>query len=245
MQRWKLTLEFDGTPFVGWQRQAHGISVQEVLEQAICKFAGESAKTVTAGRTDAGVHARGLVVHTDISRPTDAQTVCNALNFYLKPHPVSVLLAEEVAPDFHARFWCKGRAYLYRISNRPAPMAIDRGRTWHVRRKLDATSMNEAAQFLLGNHDFTSFRAGGCQAKSPIRTLDKLSVTQEMDEIHIRAEARSFLHHQVRNIVGTLKLVGEGSWQPKKVREILEACDRKAAGPTAPPQGLYFLRAWY
>ncbi|MDP9195948.1 MAG: tRNA pseudouridine(38-40) synthase TruA [Pseudomonadota bacterium] len=244
-QRWKLVLEFDGTPFVGWQQQPEGLSVQQVLEQALYRFCGEKVEAVTAGRTDSGVHALGLVVHADIPRDASPETVLNALNFHMKPHPVSVLSAEPVGADFHARFSCRGRAYVYRILNRVPPPTLEWHRVWHVRRPLDAEAMHRAAQFLVGHHDFSTFRDARCQAKSPLRTLDRLDVVREGDVISVYTEARSFLHHQVRNMVGTLKLVGEGKWTPDQVREALELRDRRAGGPTAPAHGLYFFRAVY
>jgi tRNA pseudouridine38-40 synthase len=198
-----------------------------------------------AGRTDAGVHALAQVAHVDLLREASGDTVREALNFHLRPHPIAVIAAEPVAEDFHARFSCHGRAYLYRIVNRRAWLALDNGRAWHVPVALDAEAMHHGAQLLLGRHDFTSFRAGQCQAKSPLKTLDVLNVTRSGEEIRIIARARSFLHHQVRNMVGSLKLVGEGKWTPDDMRRVLDARDRAAAGPTAPPDGLYFTEAWY
>ncbi|AWK86482.1 tRNA pseudouridine(38-40) synthase TruA [Azospirillum thermophilum] len=245
MQRWKLTVEYDGRPFVGWQRQDNGPSVQQSLEEALQRLSGETVRVHASGRTDAGVHALGQVVHFDLEKPFAGLKLRDALNHHLKPAPVAVLLAEEVPDDFHARLSCLGRSYVFRIVNRRAPLALDAGRAWHVQRPLDAEAMNLAARHLIGQHDFTSFRAALCQAKSPVKTLDRLEVERQGDELRIHAAARSFLHHQVRNMVGTLELVGAGKWQPDDVRRALEARDRAKAGPTAPPDGLYFVSARY
>lgn len=245
MTRFKLTLEYDGGGFVGWQRQENGPSVQQAVEEAVRAFCGEDVTVHAAGRTDAGVHALGQVAHFDIARETSADTVRDALNFHLKPAPIAVLRAEAVGPDFHARFSATARAYLYRIVNRRAPLTLDRGRAWHVLQPLDAEAMQTAAQVLVGRHDFTSFRAVLCQAKSPVKTLDALEVTRDGAELRITARARSFLHHQVRNIVGTLKLVGEGKWTRDDVARALAARDRAAAGPTAPAEGLYLTEVRY
>jgi len=244
-RRLKLTIEYDGRPFMGWQRQAHGLSVQQVLEEAFGRFTGHIPTIHAAGRTDSGVHATGMVASLDLDRPMDARKVREAVNFHLKPHPVAVLAVEEAAADFHARFSCQGRAYLYRIVNRRAPLALDAGRAWHVMVPLDDAAMHVAAQVLVGRHDFTSFRASQCQADSPVRTLTALDVVRAGEEIRITTRARSFLHHQVRNMVGTLRLVGEGRWTPADLARALAACDRRAAGQTAPPDGLYFTEAWY
>jgi len=245
MTRYRLTVEYDGGGFVGWQRQANGPSVQAALEEAVFRFCGERVLVEGAGRTDAGVHALGQVAHFDLAKATTADTVMKAVNFHLKPAPVAVLAAAAVADDFHARFSAVGRAYLYRIVNRPAPLALERGRAWFVPQPLDAAAMHGAAQVLVGRHDFTSFRASECQAKSPVKTLDRLSVTRDGDLIELRCEARSFLHHQVRNFTGTLKLVGEGRWSAEDLRRALEARDRAAAGPTAPACGLYLTAVRY
>ncbi|MEA1677257.1 tRNA pseudouridine(38-40) synthase TruA [Nitrospirillum sp. BR 11163] len=245
MTRWKLTVEYDGRPYQGWQLQPHGPSVQACLEEAIRRFSGEVVRVHAAGRTDAGVHALGQVCHFDLEKPTKPDTVRDALNFHLRPEPIAVVKVEAAADDFHARLSCKGRAYLYRIVNRRAPLALDVGRAWHVPTVLDADAMNEGAQRLVGNHDFTSFRASICQAKSPVKTLGLLTVSRVGQEIHMVARARSFLHHQIRNMIGTLRLVGEGKWTPDDVTKALEARDRAAAGQTAPPDGLYFTEAWY
>jgi tRNA pseudouridine38-40 synthase len=239
MTRWALLLEYDGTSFVGWQRQTNGLSIQEVLEQAASRLnAGRPVASIVAGRTDAGVHAEGQVAHIDLPGHHGPRAIQSALNFHMKPHPVVVLNAVAVPEDWNARFSANRRSYRFRILNRRSRPALMAGRVWHVPLPLDAGSMHEAAQHLLGRHDFTSFRAASCQARSPIRTLDRLDVTRHGDIIEVVTEARSFLHHQVRNFVGTLKLVGEGRWSPGRVTAILEARNRAAAGPTAPPDGL-------
>jgi len=238
MPRYRLLIEYDGTPFVGWQRQERGSSVQGVIEAAAARFCGTAVALFAAGRTDAGVHASGQVGHLDLPRDYPADRVRDALNFHLKPHPVTILAAEAVGDEFHARFSAIGRAYLYRILPRRAPPALDRDRVWWVPIRLDPGRMAEAATRLLGHHDFTSFRAACCQAKSPLKTLDRLDVVEVGGEIHLIAEARSFLHHQVRNMVGSLKLVGEGKWSPDDLGHALAARDRRRAGPTAPAPGL-------
>lgn len=245
MTRWKLTVEYDGRPFVGWQRQDNGPSVQQTLEEAAARFAGEPVAVAGAGRTDAGVHAWGQVAHIDLARAATAHTVRDALNYHLRPHPIAVVQAEAVAPDFHARLSAIGRSYLYRIINRPMPLTLEAGRAWRVRRRLDAEAMHAAAQILVGRHDFSTFRASLCQAKSPLKTLDRLDVARLGDEIQVTVEARSFLHHQVRNMVGTLELVGSGKWTAAQVRDALEARDRASGGPTAPADGLYFMAVRY
>jgi len=245
MPRYKLIIEYDGGPFRGWQRQDNGPSVQETLESAVSALSGEDALVQGAGRTDSGVHALAQVAHVDISKEFPSDTVRDALNHHVRPHPVSVVSAEIVDTEFHARFSATGRAYLYRILNRRAPPALDRGRVWWHAAPLDAAAMHDAAQHLIGHHDFTTFRASECQAKSPEKTLDKLNVSRAGEEIHIVAEARSFLHHQVRNIAGTLQLVGTGKWRPRDVAKALAAKDRAAGGPTAPPDGLYLTRVDY
>ncbi len=245
MPRYKLTVEYDGTPFVGWQRQHNGPSVQAAIEDAVLAFCGETVVVRAAGRTDAGVHALGQVVHVDIARPTPADKVRDALNAHLRDVPVAVLSAERVADDFHARFHATGRRYLYRIVNRRAPLALEANRAWLLHVPLDVARMRAAAAILVGHHDFTSFRSTRCQAKSPVRTLERMDVSQSGEEIRIELAARSFLHNQVRVMVGTLRLVGEGSWSPDDVARALAARDRAAGGPTAPPHGLYLTRVLY
>ena len=245
MTRFKLTLEYDGSDFVGWQRQAIGMSIQQALEEAAFRITAETAQVHGAGRTDAGVHALGQVAHIDIEKAITADKLRDALNFHLKPAPIAVIAAEIAAPDFHARFSATRRAYLYRIVNRRAPLTVDHGRAWLVNAPLDSGAMQDAAQVLTGTHDFTTFRATLCQAKSPVKTLERLSVHRVGEEIQIIAESRSFLHHQVRNMVGTLKLVGEGKWSKADVQAALEAKDRAEGGPTAPPDGLYLTRVSY
>ena len=245
MPRYKLTLEYDGSGLVGWQRQANGLSVQEVLEQAVERFCGSPVTVHGAGRTDAGVHALGQTAHLDLPKEAPCDVIQSALNHHVKPAAVAVLAVEHVAESFDARRSAKGRVYLYRILNRRPPAVLERGRVWHVGPRLDAEAMQEAAQLLIGKHDFTSFRDTLCQAKSPVKTLDRLEVVRAGDEIRIAAEARSFLHHQVRNMVGTLKLVGAGKWRTSDVAEALAARDRRAGGPTAPPDGLYLVAVRY
>ena len=245
MPRYKLLIEYDGTPFAGWQIQANGASVQGALTAALEAFCGERAHVQGAGRTDAGVHALGQVAHVDLVKEADPETLRDALNAHLRPHPFAVLEAAVVAQEFDARFSATRRHYLYRIVNRRADLAIDRQCAWRIARPLDAQSMHVAAQHLVGRHDFTTFRAAECQAKSPVKTLDRLDVERSGDEVRIEAAARSFLHHQVRSMVGSLVLVGEGKWQPDDVARALAACDRSACGPVAPPDGLYLVRVEY
>lgn len=245
MQRFKLTIEYDGRPFVGWQRQDNGPSVQQTLEQAV--FAVTQAETIVygCGRTDAGVHAEGQVAHVDIAKPLAAFRLQEALNAHLRPAPVAVVACEPAAPDFHARFDCTGRRYRYDIINRRAPLTWQSGLAWHVARALDAAAMHEAAQILVGRHDFTTFRSVHCQSASPVKTLDRLEVVRSGDRIAIHAAARSFLHHQVRSMVGCLKLIGDGSWSADDLRHALDAADRTALGLNAPPDGLFFVAAHY
>jgi len=245
MPRYRVTIEYDGTPFVGWQVQDNGPSVQGALVAAIAAFTGETVRVFGAGRTDAGVHALGQVAHFDLERPRDTDTIRDAINHHLRPAPVAVIEAAEVADDFHARFSATARHYLYRILNRRSPPALDRGRVWQVPRPLDAGAMADAARRLVGRHDFTTFRSVHCQAESPVKTLDALDVTRAGDRVEIRASARSFLHNQVRSLAGTLKLVGEGAWTPDDVAAALAARDRAACGPVAPPEGLYLVRVDY
>jgi tRNA pseudouridine38-40 synthase len=245
MPRYKLTIEYDGTPFSGWQIQENGPSVQGGLREALRAFSGEDFTPRGAGRTDSGVHATGQVAHVDLGRDWPANTVLKAMNYYLRPAPIAVLACEAVEDAFDARFSATARHYLYRLANRRAPLALDANRAWRVVHPLDAEAMQAAAAFLIGRHDFTTFRAAGCQAKSPLRTLDVLNVTRTADAIDIRASARSFLHHQVRSIVGSLKHVGEGRWQPEDMRAALEARDRKRCGALAPACGLYLTRVDY
>jgi tRNA pseudouridine38-40 synthase len=245
MPRYKLTIEYDGTPFVGWQVQDNGLSVQGVLTQAIAALAGEAAAVHGAGRTDAGVHALGQVAHVDLAKVWDADTVRDALNAHLRPHPVAVLTAEPVEDTFDARFSARMRHYRYRIVNRRADLALDLNRAWRVPRPLDEAAMHAAARCLIGKHDFTTFRAAECQAKSPEKTLDRLDVERAGEEISVWASARSFLHHQVRSMVGSLVLVGEGKWSAQDLARVLAARDRAACGPVAPPEGLYLVRVDY
>lgn len=244
-QRFKLTIEYDGTPFVGWQKQDNGRGVQDAIAGAIEGFCGERVTVAGAGRTDTGVHALGQVAHIDLERETDADTVRDALNFHLKPEPISILQAEEVDAEFDARFSATRRHYLYRIVNRRAPLTVDRDRAWQVAVPLDAARMDEAAQMLVGHHDFTTFRASQCQAASPVKTLDALDVRREGEAIVITARARSFLHSQVRSFAGTLKSVGEGKMTVRDVKLALEARDRSLCGPVAPPDGLYLMQVDY
>ena len=245
MTRWKLTLEYDGRPFVGWQRQANGPSVQGVLEEAVHGFCGERVTVHGAGRTDAGVHARGQVAHIDLAKDWSARTVRDAINAHLRPHPVAVLKAEEAAGDFEARFHAIRRAYRYVFVNRRAPLTFEAGLAWQVAVDLDAAAMHRGAQFLLGRHDFTTFRAAQCQAKSPVRTLDEIAVRREGERIVMDVAARSFLHSQVRAFAGSLKLVGEGRWPPEEIGAALAAADRARCGPVAPPDGLYLMQVDY
>jgi tRNA pseudouridine38-40 synthase len=250
MPRYKLTIEYDGTPFVGWQFQAAGLSVQGLLSNAVERFSGEHVHVQGAGRTDAGVHATGQVAHIELAKEWRPDTVRDALNAHLRPHPVAVLAAELAADDFHARFSATGRRYFYRVISRRADLALDRDHAWKVPRPLDAEAMHTAAQRLIGRHDFTTFRATECQAASPVKTLDRLDVERIGhdsfgDEVRIHAEARSFLHHQVRSMVGTLVKVGEGGWTPDDVSAALEARDRTRCGPMAPAAGLYLAEVTY
>lgn len=243
MSRYKITLEYNGTNLIGWQANAGGDSVQSLLEDAIFKFCSEKVNVYSAGRTDAGVHAYGMVAHFDLEKETDANTVMRAVNFYLKDKPVVITKCESVSDEFHARFSCGARHYKYIILNRKAPAVLDKGRVWWVPYDLDVDKMKQAAAKLIGTHDFTSFRASECQAKSPVKTLDEIDIKVQDDYIYINVSARSFLHHQVRNIVGTLVEIGSG--RDLDIEEILAAKNRSAAGVTAPASGLYFVSAEY
>jgi tRNA pseudouridine38-40 synthase len=243
--RFKLTIEYDGGPFQGWQRLSGAPSVQQALEDAVEKLTGARTEVIGAGRTDAGVHALGQVAHMDIDKALPAGRVADALNAHLRPHPIAVLKAEDVAPDFHARFDAVRRVYLYRIRPRRAPLTLDRGKVWRVPRKLDAVAMHDAAQRLIGQHDFTTFRDSQCQAKSPVKTLDRCDVMTNGGEIEVWCEARSFLHRQVRSMVGTLVEVGLGKLTAEDVADALAAADRARCGQVAPPDGLYLMRVDY
>lgn len=245
MPRYKITLEYDGSAFAGWQRQDNGPSVQAAVEEAIGRFAGHAVTVVGAGRTDAGVHAAGQVAHVDLDRPWAAATIRAATNFHLKPAAVGVLAVEEAASRFHARFSASARVYRYRILNRAPPPVLDRGRVWWLPKPLDADAMAAAARLLVGHHDFSAFRAALCQARSPVRTLDALSVRRIGDEIWLEARARSFLHNQVRIIAGTLKEVGEGRAAPDRIAAALASGRRELAGPTAPAAGLCLMAVLY
>ena len=245
MARYRLLLEYDGAGFVGWQRQRHGPSIQQALERAFHAFCGQAAVPVAAGRTDAGVHALGQVAHVDLDREWPAATVRDALNSHLRPAAIVVLAAARVGDRFHARFDAVERAYLYRIAARRAPPALQRGRVWHLPRPLAAGAMHEAAQRLVGRHDFSTFRAAQCQAASPLKTLDALTVAAEGCEVVVRARARSFLHRQMRSMVGALRLVGEGRWSADDLAAALAARDRRACPPIAPAQGLYLAAIRY
>ena len=245
MTRFALTLEFDGTPFMGLQRQPHGPSVQQAIEDAAQRITGEAVTLHSAGRTDTGVHALAMRSHMDVTKDIDAFRLMEALNAQLRPDPIAVTACEVVADDWHARFSCIGRRYLYRIVNRRAPLTLDRNRAWQVPQDLDHAAMHRAAQALVGQHDFTTFRSAQCQAASPVKTLDLLTVERLDGEVHVHAAARSFLHHQVRSMVGCLALVGMGRWPEGRMAEVLAAKDRQALGLNAPPHGLYFVAASY
>jgi tRNA pseudouridine38-40 synthase len=245
MPRYKIIIEYDGTPFSGWQIQANGPSIQGELARAILGFCGEGVVPRGAGRTDAGVHAQGQAAHFDLSRDFSTETVRDAVNFHLRPAPIAILDCVIVDESFDARFSAKARHYLYRIVTRRAPLVLECDRAWHVKGALDAAAMREAARALIGRYDFTTFRSAQCQAKSPLRTLDKLDVWAEGENIFVETCARSFLHHQVRSMAGSLKLVGEGKWRPADLRKALEAGDRKACGPVAPACGLFFMKVDY
>ena len=245
MTRFRLTVEFDGRPFMGWQRQAHGPSVQQAIEEAIQTVTGEQAVIHAAGRTDAGVHGLAMTAHADIDKAITPFRLTEALNAQVRPNPIAILDCEIMPDDWHARFSCVGRDYLYRIVNRRAPLTLELGRAWRIARLLDADAMHAAAQILVGRHDFTTFRSVHCQAESPIKTLDRLDVRRDGDAVLVEASARSFLHHQVRSMVGCLAMVGQGQWSAADLRAALEAKDRAALGLNAPAEGLYFVRARY
>lgn len=245
MTRFRLTIEYDGRPFMGWQRQPHGPSVQAAIEDAVKAMLGEDAVLHAAGRTDAGVHGRAMVAHVDIDRDVTPFRLMEGINACIRPAPVAVLDCVAVNDGFHARFSCLARHYEYWIVNRRAPLTFDNGLAWRVPNALDAEAMHDAAQHLVGRHDFTTFRSIHCQADSPVRTLDRLDVTRDGDRISVKASARSFLHHQVRSMVGCLSLVGRGKWTAADLKAALDARDRTALGLNAPPDGLYFIRADY
>lgn len=246
MPRYKLTIEYDGRFFCGWQRQDSVLSVQQAIEMAVTAFCGQQNVLVYgSGRTDAGVHALGQVAHVDLDKEFLPYRVMDALNFYLKEYPVAILAVETVSPDFHARFSAKSRTYIYRICNRRAPLTIDMGRVWHVIKPLDVAKMHEAAQLFVGVHDFNAFRAVRCQAASSVRMIDFFQVSRQGDIIQLEVQSKSFLHNQVRIMVGSLSLIGEGRWQLNDLKRALESADRRAAGPTAPPDGLYFAKIEY
>ena len=245
MTRFALTVEFDGRPFMGWQRQAHGPSVQQAIEEAAFSITGEQVVLHAAGRTDAGVHGLAMRAHLDIAKPITPFRLMEALNARLRPDPIAILGCEMVPEDWHARFSCIGRSYVYRIVNRRAPLTLEAGLAWRVVQKLDADAMHEAAQILVGRHDFTTFRSVQCQSESPVKTLDRLDVERQGEHVLIHAAARSFLHHQVRSMVGCLALVGISKWSAEDLRAALEAGDRQALGLNAPPDGLYFVKADY
>ena len=245
MTRFRLTVEYDGRPFMGWQRQGHGPSVQQAIEEAAEAITGEKVTLHAAGRTDAGVHALAMAAHLDVEKRITPFRLMEGLNARLRPQPVAILDAQVVADDWHARFSCIGRRYVYRIVNRRAPLALEAGRAWRVAVPLDADRMNEAARLLVGRHDFTTFRSAHCQSESPVKTLDRLDVRRDGDRIEIEAAARSFLHHQVRSMVGCLQLVGRGKWSAEDLKAALDARDRAALGYNAPADGLYFVAALY
>lgn len=245
MTRFAFTVEFDGRPFMGWQRQAHGPSVQQAIEEALGRIVGQNPVIHCAGRTDAGVHGRGMRAHADLEKEIAPFRLMEALNAHLRPEPISILACEIVPDDWHARFSCVARSYEYHILNRRAPLTYQKGLLWRVPQELDVELMDEAAQLLVGQHDFTTFRSAHCQADSPLRTLDRLDVVRNGQHIIVHAKARSFLHHQVRSMVGCLVMVGNGSWSPEDLKGALDARDRNALGYNAPPDGLYFMKADY
>ncbi|WP_373473715.1 tRNA pseudouridine(38-40) synthase TruA [Sphingorhabdus lacus] len=245
MTRFALTIEFDGGPYMGWQWQDHGPSVQGAIEEAIFKTTGEKTLVYSAGRTDAGVHALGMRAHVDVQKPLPPFRLMGAINAHLCPHPIAILACEEVDPEWHARYTCIGRSYEYRILNRRAPLTLEKGRVWRIGPEMDADAMHEAAQLLVGLHDFTTFRSTACQSASPLKTLDRLNVRREGDHIIVEAAALSFLHHQVRSMVGCLAAVGLGRWTTQDLKAALAARNRTALAENAPPEGLYFVAARY
>jgi tRNA pseudouridine38-40 synthase len=245
MTRFALTIEFDGGPYMGWQWQDHGPSVQGAIEEAIYKTTGEKTLVYSAGRTDAGVHALGMRAHVDIQKPLPPFRLMGAINAHLRPHPIAILACEEVDPEWHARYTCIGRSYEYRILNRRAPLTLEKGRVWRIGPDMDAAAMHDAAQLLVGQHDFTTFRSTACQSASPLKTLDRLDVRREGDHIIVEAAALSFLHHQVRSMVGCLAAVGLGRWTADDLQAALAARNRSALAENAPPEGLYFVSARY
>jgi tRNA pseudouridine38-40 synthase len=245
MTRFALTIEFDGGPYMGWQWQDHGPSVQGAIEEAIFKTTGEKTLVYSAGRTDAGVHALGMRAHVDVQKPLPPFRLMGAINAHLRPHPIAILACEEVDPEWHARYTCIGRSYEYRILNRRAPLTLEKGRVWRIGPEMDADAMHEAAQLLVGLHDFTTFRSTACQSASPLKTLDRLNVRREGDHIIVEAAALSFLHHQVRSMVGCLAAVGLGRWTTQDLKAALAARNRSALAENAPPEGLYFVAARY
>jgi tRNA pseudouridine38-40 synthase len=245
MPRYRLTVEFDGRPYMGLQRQAHGPSVQAAIEDAVHAMTGESVTMHAAGRTDAGVHALAMAAHIDVEKLLTPYQLMSGVNAKLRPQPIAVIAAENVPNDWHARFSCTGRRYVYHIINRTAPLTLDQGRAWRIGQPLDADAMHVAAQHLVGSHDFTTFRSAHCQSASPLKSLDQLDIERDGDLILVHAAARSFLHHQVRSMVGCLALVGRGRWSADDLKAALEAKDRAALGHNAPPDGLYFAEAVY
>lgn len=245
MTRFALTIEFDGGPYMGWQWQDHGPSVQGAIEEAIFKTTGEKTLVYSAGRTDAGVHALGMRAHVDVQKPLPPFRLMGAINAHLRPHPIAILACEAVDPEWHARYTCIGRSYEYRILNRRAPLTLEKGRVWRIGPEMDADAMHEAAQLLVGLHDFTTFRSTACQSASPLKTLDRLNVRREGDHIIVEAAALSFLHHQVRSMVGCLAAVGLGRWTAHDLKAALAARNRSALAENAPPEGLYFVAARY
>lgn len=245
MTRYRLTIEYHGGPFMGWQRQPHGPSVQQAIEEAITEVTGETVLVYGAGRTDAGVHAMAMTAHVDVEKAITAFRLGEAITATLRDAPIAIIGCEAVDDDWHARFSCVGRRYAYRIVNRRAPLALERGLAWRIPQQLDAEAMHDAAQHLVGRHDFTTFRSAHCQSDSPVKTLDRLDVERDGDRVTVHAAARSFLHHQVRSMVGCLALVGQGKWSGDDLKAALDAADRTTLGLNAPPEGLYFVEAVY